>query len=117
MTSQANTLPWDLRPTKLHRSSEPERVWPFHKLCVPELIREIMRGFNYPSLIAFESNSGLSLQKLADLVGIPERTLARRKASGRLAPEESERRQCFRGRELATSAPESILTLFNWKAG
>ena len=50
-----------------------------------------MRGFSYRSLITFESNSGLSLQSLADIIGIPERTLARRKASGRLAPEESER--------------------------
>jgi putative toxin-antitoxin system antitoxin component (TIGR02293 family) len=58
---------------------------------VPDLIREVMRGFSYRSLIAFESNSGLGLQTLADIIGIPERTLARRKASGRLAPEESER--------------------------
>jgi len=58
---------------------------------VPDLIREVMRGFSYRSLITFESNSGLSLQTLADIIGIPERTLARRKASGRLAPEESER--------------------------
>lgn len=58
---------------------------------VPELIREVMRGFSFRSLVAFESNSGLNLQTVADVIGIPERTLARRKASGRLAPEESER--------------------------
>jgi putative toxin-antitoxin system antitoxin component (TIGR02293 family) len=58
---------------------------------VPGLIREVMRGFSYQALIAFESNSGVSLQELAEAIGIPERTLARRRAAGRLAPEESER--------------------------
>lgn len=33
----------------------------------------------------------MSAQTLAEVIGIPERTLARRKAAGRLAPEESER--------------------------
>jgi len=50
-----------------------------------------MRGFSYQALIAFETNSGVSLQELAEAIGIPERTLARRRAAGRLAPEESER--------------------------
>ena len=50
-----------------------------------------MRGFSYQALIAFETNSGVSLQALAETIGIPERTLARRRAAGRLAPEESER--------------------------
>ena len=58
---------------------------------VSDLIRAVMRGFSYQALIAFETNSGLSLQTLAETIGIPERTLARRKAAGRLAPEESER--------------------------
>jgi putative toxin-antitoxin system antitoxin component (TIGR02293 family) len=50
-----------------------------------------MRGFPYQALIAFETNSGVSLQALAETIGIPERTLARRRVAGRLAPEESER--------------------------
>jgi putative toxin-antitoxin system antitoxin component (TIGR02293 family) len=58
---------------------------------VSGLIREVTRGFSYKALIAFEANSGVSLQSLAETIGIPERTLARRKAAGRLAPEESER--------------------------
>ena len=58
---------------------------------VSRLIREVTRGFSYKTLIAFEANSGLSVQFLAETIGIPERTLARRKAAGRLAPEESER--------------------------
>lgn len=58
---------------------------------VLDLIRKVMRGFSYQALIAFETNSGVSLQTLAETIGISERTLARRKAPGRLAPEESER--------------------------
>jgi putative toxin-antitoxin system antitoxin component (TIGR02293 family) len=50
-----------------------------------------MRGFSYQALITFETNSGVSLQALAETIGIPERTLARRRAAGWLAPEESER--------------------------
>jgi putative toxin-antitoxin system antitoxin component (TIGR02293 family) len=38
-----------------------------------------------------EANSGLSVSLLATLIGIPDRTLSRRKSAGRLAPEESER--------------------------
>lgn len=38
-----------------------------------------------------KSRSGLTLPRLATLIGIPERTLARRKASGKLTTEESER--------------------------
>jgi len=42
-------------------------------------------------LHSLASVSGLPVPVLASLVGIPGRTLARRKAAGRLAPEESER--------------------------
>lgn len=58
---------------------------------VPGLIREVIRGFSYQALIAFETNSGVSLRALAETIGIPERTLARRRVAGRLAPEESEK--------------------------
>ena len=58
---------------------------------IPDLIREVTRGFPYDALTAFETNSGVSLPSLAEMIGIPERTLARRKSAGRLAPQESER--------------------------
>jgi len=57
----------------------------------PALIREIEAGFSFDALQRLEAHSGLSLSQLACVVGIPERTLARRKAAGRLSPEESER--------------------------
>jgi len=58
---------------------------------IPELIREVSHGFSYQTLVALETTSGVSVPALAQTIGIPERTLARRRAAGRLAPEESER--------------------------
>jgi putative toxin-antitoxin system antitoxin component (TIGR02293 family) len=56
-----------------------------------ELIQQVERGFSFKTLQTFESRSGLALSWLAANIGIPERTLARRKVSRRLTPEESER--------------------------
>ena len=56
-----------------------------------ELIRQVERGFSFKALQVLESNSGLSRSVLASIVGIPERTLARRRAAGTLTREESER--------------------------
>lgn len=56
-----------------------------------QLIQQIARGFSFATLQALELNSGLALSLLASIIGIPERTLARRKTAGRLAPDESER--------------------------
>jgi len=55
------------------------------------LIRQLEHGFPFESLRRLESNSGLDLPILASIIGLPERTLARRRTNGRLAPEESER--------------------------
>jgi putative toxin-antitoxin system antitoxin component (TIGR02293 family) len=57
----------------------------------PRLIQQIDAGFSFHSLLKLESHTGVNLSVLASIIGIPERTLARRKAAGRLAPEESER--------------------------
>jgi putative toxin-antitoxin system antitoxin component (TIGR02293 family) len=57
----------------------------------PQLIEQLEVGLSFHTLQAFESNSGIDVVSLATLIGIPDRTLARRKAAGRLAPEESER--------------------------
>jgi putative toxin-antitoxin system antitoxin component (TIGR02293 family) len=57
----------------------------------PALIRLLERGFAYHALQTMESRSGISVARLAEILGIPERTLARRKTSGRLSPDESER--------------------------
>ena len=56
-----------------------------------ELIRQVGRGFSFHLLPAFESRSGISLTEIASIIGIPPRTLARRKSSGRLTSDESEK--------------------------
>jgi putative toxin-antitoxin system antitoxin component (TIGR02293 family) len=56
-----------------------------------ELIQQVERGFSYKTLHTFESKSGIPSPALAGMAGIPERTLARRKAKGKFTPEESER--------------------------
>jgi putative toxin-antitoxin system antitoxin component (TIGR02293 family) len=57
----------------------------------PDLMKQIERGFSYQALLRLEANSGVSLALLASVIGIPERTLARRKTTGRFEPGESER--------------------------
>ena len=51
-----------------------------------QLIRQVEQGFSFKTILALEARSGIAVARLASVVGIPERTLARRKAYGRLAP-------------------------------
>ncbi len=56
-----------------------------------KLIQQLERGFVCKTLQTLESGTGLTLSRLAATIGIPQRTLARRKVSRRLTPDESER--------------------------
>lgn len=56
-----------------------------------KLIEELERGLPFKALERLSELSGIALTAIVHAIGIPERTLARRKATGRLAPEESER--------------------------
>ena len=56
-----------------------------------ELVRQIERGLPFKALESFRALSGLRVPVISSVIGIPERTLARRKAAGRLAQDESER--------------------------
>jgi putative toxin-antitoxin system antitoxin component (TIGR02293 family) len=56
-----------------------------------ELIRQVGRGFSFHALLSLENGSGIGLPEIAAIVGIPARTLARRKSSGRLTSDESEK--------------------------
>jgi putative toxin-antitoxin system antitoxin component (TIGR02293 family) len=58
---------------------------------VSDLIEQIERGFSFSAFQSLASTTGLSLMDLASALGIPARTLARRRSAGRLAPEESDR--------------------------
>lgn len=51
----------------------------------------VRKGLAYSAFERFSRNAELSTTRLAELTGIPARTLARRKEEGRLAPEESDR--------------------------
>jgi putative toxin-antitoxin system antitoxin component (TIGR02293 family) len=91
MASQAKLLRFAPQAHKTARFKRAGESLGLSLHTVPDLIKQVMRGFSYRTLIAFETNSGVSLQALAETIGIPERTLARRRAAGRLAPEESEK--------------------------
>ncbi|HUJ31205.1 MAG TPA: antitoxin Xre-like helix-turn-helix domain-containing protein [Candidatus Acidoferrum sp.] len=60
-------------------------------LATDDLIRAVQRGFSFKSLETFSAETGFPPAEIASIVGIPERTFARRKSSGRLSPDESER--------------------------
>ena len=55
------------------------------------LIQRIQRGFPFSALAQFSKTSGLPVTAISDFLQIPPRTLARRRAEGKLRPDESER--------------------------
>jgi len=75
-----------------------------------ELIREIERGLPLGALESLAIGLDMGVPELAAHLGIPARTLARRKTAGRISPEESER--VVRVARLL----ERALSLFDWKA-
>lgn len=56
-----------------------------------DLIPKIEKGFSFAALANFAAASGMAVPYTAGVIGIPERTLARRKKENRLSSEESER--------------------------
>jgi len=73
-----------------HRQS-PGRSLGLRAATSGELIRQVGQGFSFHALRIFQSRSGVSLSEVASIIGIPPRTLARRKSSGRLTSDESEK--------------------------
>jgi len=73
------------------RSQLPGRTLGLRAENSGELIRQVGRGFSFHALVTLESRSGVSLPEIAGIIGIPPRTLARRKSSGRLTSDESEK--------------------------
>ena len=69
----------------------PGRVLGLRAQSSSDLIRQVERGFRYDLLRSLETHSGINITEIAALIGIPERTLARRRAAGRLTSDESER--------------------------
>jgi len=56
-----------------------------------ELIRQVGKGFSFHALQTLESHTAIPVAQIARILGIPSRTLARRRVSGRLTPDESEK--------------------------
>lgn len=56
-----------------------------------ELIHQLERGFPFRVLRNLKDASNIPLLEVVAVLGIPERTLARRRAARRFTPEESER--------------------------
>jgi putative toxin-antitoxin system antitoxin component (TIGR02293 family) len=79
------------RSTKGARGLFPGRSLGLRVSGTRDLIREIERGFSFRALKSFAAATGLAVSRIASILEIPERTLARRRTAGRLAPEESER--------------------------
>ena len=60
-------------------------------ISTSQTMRMLERGLPYQALLRFQRYSGLPIVTLSRLLRIPQRTLMRRRASGRLGPDESER--------------------------
>lgn len=58
---------------------------------VTGLLKTVEKGLPWTAFTRFMRNSGLSPEQVAELVDIPRRTLARRKAEGRFHADESDR--------------------------
>jgi putative toxin-antitoxin system antitoxin component (TIGR02293 family) len=60
-------------------------------ISTDKLIHLIERGLSFTTLTALSLQTGIPVLELASILGIPERTLARRRVVRRLAPDESEK--------------------------
>jgi putative toxin-antitoxin system antitoxin component (TIGR02293 family) len=56
-----------------------------------DLIRQVRRGFSFRALLDLQTKVGVPLAEIASIIDLPPRTLARRKSSGRLSSDESEK--------------------------
>lgn len=60
-------------------------------LATDDLIDAVQHGLSFRALETFSSETGFPPASVASMIQIPERTFARRKSTGRLSPDESER--------------------------
>jgi putative toxin-antitoxin system antitoxin component (TIGR02293 family) len=58
---------------------------------LPSILKAIEKGFSWKTFERFVKNLGLPAEQVGDVIGIPRRTLARRKVEGRLKADESDR--------------------------
>ncbi|PYQ27231.1 MAG: hypothetical protein DMF56_20870 [Acidobacteria bacterium] len=58
---------------------------------MPSVLKAVEQGFPWKSFERFTDNLGLPADQVGAMVGIPKRTLARRKVERRFSPDESDR--------------------------
>lgn len=58
---------------------------------VKGLVRAVEKGLPWAAFTRFLRNSDLSAEQVAELIGVPRRTLARRRVQGKFTPVESDR--------------------------
>jgi putative toxin-antitoxin system antitoxin component (TIGR02293 family) len=58
---------------------------------LPSIIKAVEKGFSWKTFERFVKNIGLPAERIADVMSIPRRTLARRKVEGRLKAGESDK--------------------------
>jgi len=58
---------------------------------LPSVLKAVERGFPWKAFERFVDNIGLPAEQVAAMLGIPKRTLARRKVEKRFQPDESDR--------------------------
>jgi len=58
---------------------------------LPSILKAVEKGFAWKTFERFIRNIGLPAERIADIMGIPRRTLARRKVEGRLKADESDK--------------------------
>lgn len=58
---------------------------------LPNVIKAVQKGFPWKTLERLAHNMNVAPEQIADMIGIPRRTLARRKVERRFQPEESDR--------------------------
>jgi putative toxin-antitoxin system antitoxin component (TIGR02293 family) len=77
-----------------------------------KIYAQLQKGLAYTAFERFQRNTGLGAAAIAELIQLPARTLARRKETGRLLPDESDRlmrvaRVFGRALELFEGEPEA----------
>src|SRR5205807_2797217 len=80
-----------IRPTRHARDAWHGSSLDLTAVPADKLIHLIERGLPFKTLTALSRETGISMLELSAVLKIPERTLARRRVAGRLAPDESER--------------------------
>jgi putative toxin-antitoxin system antitoxin component (TIGR02293 family) len=83
-----------MNSTVIPRPRDPQirgRSLGFSSSDVRQIVGRVEAGFPYSALEKFRKATRLPLAMIAELVRIPPRTLVRRRAAGKLTPDESER--------------------------